>query len=1467
MERLNHPVIVESNALEPVATFYVPPGNTISEIIELAKIPKNLYPYVVVIMNGIEVRQDQWDFIEPRDEDILGLHVIPLGGDGAKGILRMVALIAVAIAAPYIAGAIPGLSAVGGGLTLTGKIVAAGITLVGSLAINAIIPPPKPVTPSQSAAGDSYFINSQSNRARINETIPIVYGMHKLYGNLATAPSIFSAGTSSVFTALYDWGLGSLDVWDVRAGDTSISKFGGTVRHLRNVPNHFDPDQPELGLAPVELELINYPTKSAELNIELNKNNDSGEPSTGAEAKSAVVELSFPSGLMKFDKNGKEQRLSVQFNAKMRGPSSNYQWVNLPSGTKGFAGDHFQVSGGFIGRGNDFPNPNDPAGVSVLLDEYSIESGDKVFVTLDFNQPTYFIRPQSDLFFIDASNSSRAPAFDFNETPNAADYPPEWLLVTGDQPAKGVFVIEEGRKYGFEFLTNGVKNGYYVCRTNMENFRDDAPPDGYFFPAGVVNSDQIAVGDKDSNGDINPPVVEALYSEIEGNETYLRIIQTQISRGGERGRWIDQPDSAMLFYKGQNIPVTVILVPEYKGRLQKTVEESTVIYSVRTRAQYYALKLAPSSISSYGIGTAPAFDFNVDIGGDYVTRSTFNVSGNKLTAGKVSLVIPFAVEGQYDIQISRVGDHENYEGDDRFIESCVWTRLTTRGYPASQVGERRGILNLQKKHTMTEIEFQASGNVQGNVQQISAMVRQYLRWHDGDAWREPETRPTVSSNPAYIVLDLLTGYSIQNSTDIPAKFDFDGGWISDSQLDFKAFNRFANHCNEVVTYTDNFGETQSRNRYHINTIIASQSPIIETVNNILSMARAQLIINQQGQVSVMLDSDKELDGSLKVPRQLFTSQNSWSFSASRQFVDLPHALNVSFVDPSLGYQSGVYRIFRPGYNNRNSTIFEDISSFGVTNWHQAAQWGMYQLAQGVLRSESFTLTVDVESLVVQRGDLVEIAHDAPLIGGTSAVVASVDGKVLGISETFGQVSNAGYTLRTINGDVFSGSCTAVGNIVTLDIERQAVAGDIIVVGTRNEEGEVTQKYLISSIRPKPDLTAELSLALFDPDVYKTDDGIFPTYDPNFGQTDQESGYHSIVNLNGFSRLEIDGRFPYTVAALTWDVSPDDDNVHRYVIEYIKTGSTEKQFISSVPSSQKFANHKYLNSDNNFGSGIYFVTPLSSLGYLGKGSQIYLSKVNDRSVPRQPEPFYVERLTASDAMRFIWNANRFDDDLAGFAIYKMPAGTTYFDIAVAELYMRVENNRVHSWEDILVAGIFWIVAIDTSGNESKPLAESLYWDLHQTICGNPDWSDVKDGCVTLNEELLIDNSVSITEYAGKSGRYAFYNYLEQTEQGDISNYAVRSFIDTSTNLDSVVIADPEWEPMAAIDPLSWQPDGIHYEVFHEVSVDNGEWQRFHNEVFKAKNLKYRLVLADYKADQDLRVQRACLYIYTTRNLVI
>ena len=95
--------------------------------------------------------------------------------------------------------------------------------------INALIPPPSINLPNNAFdTGESYFITGQRNTARPYEIVPVVYGVTKIVGNLASQPEVFSAGDSTLFTTLIDFGLGDLGIFNVRAGDTQIQFFNAT---------------------------------------------------------------------------------------------------------------------------------------------------------------------------------------------------------------------------------------------------------------------------------------------------------------------------------------------------------------------------------------------------------------------------------------------------------------------------------------------------------------------------------------------------------------------------------------------------------------------------------------------------------------------------------------------------------------------------------------------------------------------------------------------------------------------------------------------------------------------------------------------------------------------------------------------------------------------------------------------------------------------------------------------------------------------------------------------------------------------------------------------------------------------------------------------------------------------------------------------------------------------------------------
>ena len=91
--------------------------------------------------------------------------------------------------------------------------------------------------------------------------MPVPYGRVKMIGNLAAQPEVFSAGDSSLFTTLIDWGLGQSNVFNYRAGDTKLQFFQAQIKEHTNVPEWIDGDSSK-GLSYVPLGLLQYPLQS-----------------------------------------------------------------------------------------------------------------------------------------------------------------------------------------------------------------------------------------------------------------------------------------------------------------------------------------------------------------------------------------------------------------------------------------------------------------------------------------------------------------------------------------------------------------------------------------------------------------------------------------------------------------------------------------------------------------------------------------------------------------------------------------------------------------------------------------------------------------------------------------------------------------------------------------------------------------------------------------------------------------------------------------------------------------------------------------------------------------------------------------------------------------------------------------------------------------------------------------------------
>ena len=1368
--------IIDSHFGESALQVEVGAGLSVDGIVRQCEIPEAIWSNVVIVLNGIEVARGEWDSVYPVQSDVISIHVVPLGGGDGKQILRLIAVVAVAIAAPGIG------SAIAGKLGITSSIgvgaVQAGVAIVGSLAINALIPPPtiRPNVPGGSATSNAYFLSGQSNRARPYEVCPVTYGLHKIYFNLASAPHIFSAGTSSLFQAVYDIGVGGYEVADIKVGDTSLDLFKNRSYFLHTFGPEPVSAASNSAFKPIDLQIYNFPIRSVDLSVGLNEVGDFGISGTHPECHTAVLEISFPSGLAFFDDLGETQGTRVRYYIGYRA-TGEADFSPLPEGTKGFAGDdHLSFSGVTVpdaGGGGPTDGDGNPIYVAKIGGgPIACYPGDKsiIRVAFDNGNPGYYgdgynsfndpERPKESFWW---ENVDTGEVYQTRSTVNTgvdSDWDREqWAYnqepdsLSGYTPvppsaAYGTMVSDDPgglnkTAYAFEFIAPTVEGTYRLKMDMYEwwslpyntggNRLADAPLT--FTYAKDIQNNPI-------EWTVSPSVAvqpgESFNDQDQSNYSFTWGFAQSSSPDGP---WEALPPGnngkIIIWWKGtyydySSIAQTRYIFDNVAGEIMKVTDVTKdFAYTSRWEARaYYAIKdagiqrlidegvLYPLQTASKEAmpSVQPAFiNINDDWYDDTFPQDMENdefgtylwVGGAEATPGIVSLVVPMPEVGSYEFRVERVDDQSNQaenNGEEvdsnRLIDSSTWSRLGSRGQPND-----RAVIDLQHRHTLFECEFEANQSIQGNVQEINAIVSPYLRsLRSNGTFFGPslydDAGETAYDNPAWIVLDILLGWTIQNRS-APRFLNDHCGWLQPSQLDLNSFYSLAQHCNKIVEY-QTVGGKATRKRYTCNMVMASDAPIIETCQNILGQCRSQLIITQGGKIGVMRDEERT------TPRQLFTPSNSWDFSGSRSFTEIPHAFNVQFISPDLGWQQATVVVYRPGYDatgsdsNEVATLFEDLDTVGITNSHQAQLYGAYMLAQAIVRNEIFTLSVDTENLVCQRGDLVQVAHDAPLMGGRSCVITGVQDGWLHVSERFGPLDsgNNRYTLRAGDGQILSGSVTAIDDDkIKISNQSQAETGDLIVIGAQNL---VTEDYLIQSIRPKPDMTAELSLVKYDERVYQVDQGIYPVWSPNFSQNDLSGGTHIVTNISGSSSLIYKDRQPFTKAVLNWGVTPDNDTLAGFYIEWQRKGASNRESLAYVASGTRTFTHEYSSRSEVYGTGTYFVVPYSALGYRGREGVKTLSKRVD-ATPPSVSGFRVE-LTMSGNTILSWDEPT-DPDIQGYSLYYKE--TTIYPVFGGEKIGQAAHNRTDWFVEGAKEGIYWIVATDTSGNNSDPAADGSY----------------------------------------------------------------------------------------------------------------------------------------------------------------
>jgi len=365
---------------------------------------------------------------------------------------------------------------------------------------------------------------------------------------------------------------------------------------------------------------------------------------------------------------------------------------------------------------------------------------------------------------------------------------------------------------------------------------------------------------------------------------------------------------------------------------------------------------------------------------------------------------------------------------------------------------------------MTAIRILATDQLNGSVDSISGTVQSVCKDYSGSGstWNVKSTR-----NPAS-----LFRYVLQHPANAQA--------VDDSKINLTDLQEWHTYC--------------KTNSFMFDMVILDRRSLLDVLRDICAAGRASPTF-KDGKWSVIIDKPRT------TVVQFFTPSNSWGFESTKALPRLPHAFRVTFNNAEKSYQPDEYIVYNDGYSSSNATLFEQLALPGVTTKNQIFKHARFHLAQLKLRPETYTLNVDMEHLLCNRGDLVRVQHDVPLWGlGSGRIKNRTSSTVLELDESVPMDAGVQYTIRIRLADGSSITRTVASKVsdgyydsITLTTSvtaTEAASGNLFMFGSLSSE---TVQLIVQSIEPMDNLSAKLTLVDYSPDVYNSDDETIPEF--------------------------------------------------------------------------------------------------------------------------------------------------------------------------------------------------------------------------------------------------------------------------------------------------------------------------------------------------------------------------------------
>ena len=1111
-----------------VVTDWTVAGTTLQDFADYVgtkyAISDRLASKLVILVDGKVVPKEQWESTVLLEGQTLAYRSIAQGSN----VGRMLLMVAVVVAAVYLGpevgalmqgGGATAASVAGTGWAAAGSMV---VNMAGMALINVIAPIRPPGTPQDpgSANALNLFTGASNQMSRFG-AIPVVLGKMRVTGVLGATPYVDTLTETSLLNLLIVWGFGPLSITDIQVGNNKIDYY--YEGFAQDVPQPVTlTGVPEENVEAFD-KLYSRDVEQSQVNVVLTNNTEDGNPwqslvLSQSDNSAVDVAFTFPEGMRQLvvsgDHAGDINEATAVVELQLRKFNETNQtwpdWVDKPSYA---SGNYNNASGS---TSTPYTNVINSVGYSISSGNYEATGNSSSYVEL-YQWFTYALTDSGAIIRFDgaASDSQNAePSSSLLAMYRSNNYN---SLLGNDVdattytripkiPQSGHIKLYTVCIHGNEIVDtinhlSGLSGYTGLAMTATVNltpnpiFSADSGGDPYLKTGVTVSITNGALYSLSPSGGASTATTQTIFSSRDIVGTTLPATDGQWSQFlKDNSVWegtnleFDKTTTVVFPYDGyyhveggaddeggiyiDNRLAAGIPNPGFQSTVSNLVYLEAGTYPVRVKAKNLQGMAAVACKITYSadgyLNSIPSPNTIIVFGQPgmyYKRKDAFN------------FVFKFRdlVPGRYEIRARRV-NADTTEPTTELRNYHKVALLSVTGY--SNKKPMRKIPNTYLARTA--IRIQSTSKANGSIDGVNAMVHSIaLDW-------DRTTQKWVSratSNPASLFVHVLlhpgNAYRIKLAD-------------ARAQIDVPAIEKWHEFC--------------EAKGYEFNSIITQTQSVMDVLRDICAAGLASPTF-VDGKWSVIVDRPREY------VTQHFSAHNSWGFESNKILTRLPDAFRVTFPDRANAYQANEVLVFNFGKTEENATIFEEIALPGVTDKNQARRLARWHLAQTKLRPERYTLNVDFEYLVCNRGDLVRVNHDVPLWGTGSGRIKSLTPNTIKLSEivyfnadityqmrirlnTISTTPGSDSVLKVLTNAPTSGWYDEVTLVSPIASNEHVEVDNMYMIGEISKE---SQELVVLNIEPASNLSARLTLIDYSPEIYTLDldsEAELPSYNTN-----------------------------------------------------------------------------------------------------------------------------------------------------------------------------------------------------------------------------------------------------------------------------------------------------------------------------------------------------------------------------------